>query len=366
MDLMVLDTNLDTIAIIDVYSSFIWTDRYYEYGDFELYMPMNGTILNVIKQDYYIQRRGSDRAMIIEKIEITTDVEDGNNITISGRSLESVLNRRTLMSTETLKGSLQDQIKFLLDECIIDPTDKTRQIPNFIFKASTDPTITSLTLEAQYSYENIYDIIQKICEDNKLGFKITLNDSKQFVFELYSGADRSYDQTALPYVVFSPKMDNLLNSNYIESQSNLKNSIYIEGAPDDTGSIPFASIGMWVPSISGLIKRELYIDGSNISRENKDGTTMSEEEYGQLLLQRAKEAQLEYSDVVSFEGEIDTTLMYVYGEDFFEGDIVQIEDEYGHNSKVRILEVVVSDSEEGTSIYPTFKTVEETEQEGAD
>lgn len=36
MDVTVLNTNLDAVSIVDVYESFIWTDRYYEYGDFEL------------------------------------------------------------------------------------------------------------------------------------------------------------------------------------------------------------------------------------------------------------------------------------------------------------------------------------------
>ena len=51
MDLMVLNTNLDAIAVVDTYESFIWTDRYYEYGDFELYAPMRTEVLEYFKQD---------------------------------------------------------------------------------------------------------------------------------------------------------------------------------------------------------------------------------------------------------------------------------------------------------------------------
>ena len=36
MELTVLNTNLDAVSIIDVYESFIWTDRYYACGDFEI------------------------------------------------------------------------------------------------------------------------------------------------------------------------------------------------------------------------------------------------------------------------------------------------------------------------------------------
>ena len=54
MDLTVLNTNLDAVSIVDTYESFIWTDRYYKYGDFELYAAMREGILDFIKQDYYL------------------------------------------------------------------------------------------------------------------------------------------------------------------------------------------------------------------------------------------------------------------------------------------------------------------------
>ena len=37
MDVTILNTDLDAVAIVDTYESFFWTDRYYAYGDFELY-----------------------------------------------------------------------------------------------------------------------------------------------------------------------------------------------------------------------------------------------------------------------------------------------------------------------------------------
>ena len=59
MDLTVLNTDLNAVSIIDTYESFIWTDRYCEYGDFELYTMMTNTVLGFIKQDYYVMNRDS-------------------------------------------------------------------------------------------------------------------------------------------------------------------------------------------------------------------------------------------------------------------------------------------------------------------
>lgn len=484
MDLMVLDTNLNAISVVDTYMSFIWTNRYYQYGDFELYAPASDKILSSFKQDYYLQMRGSDRLMIVEKILIETDSEDGNTVTISGRSLESILDRRVIWGQMTLSGSLQDAIEKLLNDCIISPSNTNRKIPNFIFKKSADPKITAMALEAQYTGDNLYDVIQKLCEERGLGFKITLDDNNQFVFELYIGTDRSYDQTEVPYVIFSPSFDNVISSNYMETRSSLKN-VALVGGEGEGSARRYTAVG----NISGLNRREMFVDARDLSSDideditescdftdypsqvfdnntktfitdrlfdscmidvssyagrtirisipkytdpgyevsgyatilvdaskkyistlkvwEKYGDTanqgtldeyefllpedvkyiytsmfsstainggiysgtadnfecatikLSNTEYVAQLRQRGQENLAENVDVVSFEGEMETTIMYKYGEDFFDGDIVQIENEYGHNAKVRVLEVVTSENEEGLSVYPTFKTVDE-------
>lgn len=356
MDVMVLDKNLNAIAVVDSYESFIWTDRYYAYGDFELYESMHKELLDYLQQDYYLQSQNSEHVMIIEKIQISSDAEDGNYVTVSGRSLESILDRRIIWGQKTLSGNLQNGIKTLLNENVISPSDSNRKISNFIFKASTDTKITGLTIDAQYTGDNLYDVIHSICEEQSVGFKITLNDEKQFVFELYAGTDRSYDQTENPYVIFSPKFENIINSNYIESKSSLKN-VTLVGGEGEGAARRYATSG----SGSGLDRRELFTDARDISSDVGDGKTLTDAEYIAQLQQRGKEKLAENTSATSFEGETETTIMFRFGEDFFNGDIVQIANEYGHETKARILEIVNSVDSDGSSVYPTFKTIEEGE-----
>lgn len=354
MDLTVLNTNLDAIAMVDTYVSFIWTDRYYSSGDFELYAGMREGILEYIKQDYYLQSRDSEHIMIIEKLLISSDAENGNVITVTGRSLESILDRRIIWGQKTIRGNLQNGIKTLLNENIISPSDSNRRLQNFIFEESTDPAITRLDIEAQYTGDNLYDVIQKICEERSIGFKVTINNKKQFVFKLYAGTDRSYDQTTVPYVVFSPNFENIINSSYIESKSSLKN-VTLVGGEGEGAARKYTTIG----NGSGLNRRELFTDARDISSDVGEGVVLTEAEYTAQLQQRGKEKLAENTDVTSFEGQVETTIMFKYGEDFFNGDVVQIANEYGYETKARILEIVMSENEEGTSVYPTFKTITE-------
>ena len=350
MDLTILDTNLEVISIVDTYESFIWTDRYHEYGDFELYTSISEDILINARQDYYIQNRDSEHVMIIEKLLINSDTENGNHITVTGRSLESILNRRIIWGQKTLSGNLQNGIKELLDDCIINPSDSDRKIDNFIFEYSDDPAVTGLTIQAQYTGDNLYDVIQKICSEYDIGFKVTLNDNKQFVFKLYAGADRSYDQVINPYVIFSHNFDNIINSNYIESKSALKN-VALVGGEGEGSYRKYTTVGAGI----GINRRELFVDARDMSSDVGDGISLANDEYYAQLQQRGKEKLAENTDITSFEGQVETTLMFKYGEDFFNGDIVHIADEYGHETRARIIEIVISENEEGLSVYPTFE-----------
>lgn len=491
MDLFILDTSLNQIAVLDTYKSLIWTERYNEYGDFEIVAPVTSDLLSVLKQDYYLEHRDTERTMILEKILINTDIEDGNTMTITGRSLESILLRRIVWGQRTIKGNLQNGINTLLDENVISPTKPERKISNFVFQASTDPKITSLEIDAQYTGDNLYDIISGLCSERGIGFSIIRNDQNQFVFSLYSGADRSYDQVENPYVVFSPGFENIINSNYMESKSALKN-VTLVGGEGEGSARRYTAVG----NLSGLDRRELFTDARDLSSDidedlteyfdftdypsqvfdnnsktfvtnnffnssvidissfigrmlslkipkytnaseaapgyatiliNEDGeyvstlqvwetygetanrgsldtyeflipenakylyTSMfsqkaiddevyygeltdfecktiklSNDEYIALLRQRGKEKLAENIDITSFEGEVEATTMFVYGQDFFIGDIVQIANEYGHETTARIIELVTSDDESGNSVYPTFSTITQEEGENDD
>lgn len=352
MDLLILNTELEAVSVVDTYESFIWNDRYDQPGEFELYLSMMLSVLEYAKIDYYVQLRDSEHVMIIEDIKIESDVENGTHITVTGRSLESILDRRIVWGQMTLNGNLQNEIRNLLNACIISPADSDRRIDNFVFKESVDPAITDLTINAQYTGDNLLEIIEKICNGYGIGFKITMDENKQFIFELYNGIDRSYDQTENPYVIFSPKFDNIINSNYIESRSALKTITLIGGEGQDSER-KYTTVG----SGSGLNRRELFTDARDISSDAGDGVILSNEEYTALLKQRGIEKLLENTDITSFEGQAETTIMFKYGEDFYIGDIVQIANEYGHETKARIVEIVMSENEEGTSVYPTFATI---------
>ena len=351
MELFVLNADFESIAVIDTYESMIWTDRYNAYGDFEIYFAMDENLLEYIKEDYYLWLKDSEHSMIIEDIKIDADTEEGNRLIVTGRSLESILERRIIWGQRIFSGNLQNAIQTMLNENIISPSVADRKIANFIFVPSTDSKITSLTIDNQYTGDDLYTVIKGLCEENNIGFKIVLTDDNQFAFSLYAGADRSYDQTENPYVVFSPNFENIINSNYFSSKAGYRNVTLVAGEGEGA-SRKITVVG----SASGLDRRELFTDARDISSDTEDGT-LSDAEYIAQLRTKGLKNLADHMITTAFEGEVEVTRLFKYGEDFFIGDIVQIANEYGNENSAYISELIISNSDEGLSIYPTFKTI---------
>jgi len=172
---------------------------------------------------------------------------------------------------------------------------------------------------------------------------------------LYAGKDRSYSQTTNEYVAFTSNLDNLLNADYIESSRPLRTVCLVAGS-QGVGSIRTTAT-VFAPgssTLSDLARRELYFE-ANVSRNTPDGE-LSESEYVAQLEGRGTEELAKNVYLKAFDGEIDTT-MYNYGDEFGMGDILQIADDYGHETDSRVVEITYSQDEDSISIYPTFETV---------
>ena len=56
----------------------------------------------------------------------------------------------------------------------------------------------------------------------------------------------------------------------------------------------------------------------------------------------------------NFEGEIEANGIFKLNQDYFLGDIVQIENEKGITATPRIIEIIYSEDANGISVVPTF------------
>lgn len=356
MHLTILNTALERVEILELHDSFIWTDRYSKAGDFEVVVKASIEAIQSLREDYYLSMHESDYTMIIENLELKTDVDEGNRFIVKGRSLETILERRIVWNQTVLNGSLQNGIKKLLDENAISPVDPDRRISRLVFEYSDDPLVTSLGVDAQFTGDNLYSAVQSLCTSFGIGFKITLSSDNMFVFKLYAGKDRSFNQIENPFVAFSPQLDNLSGTNYYHSKVPLRTMTLVAGEGEGSDRVT-AQVALSSGANTDLDRREKFTDARDIS-SLVDGEQLSAEEYNTLLVQRGIISLLESQPVSFFDGKVDPTTNYVYGVDFFLGDIVQIENEYGLRGVSRVTEVIFSEDLSGRNIYPSFEMIE--------
>ena len=392
MDLYIFNKSFDTVAVIDEYESFNWTDRYNKAGDFELILLIDSELFGILKADYYMYFSQSEHLMIIEGVEIKIDEEKGDRLIVTGRSLESILERRIIWDKTkfNIAQNFQHGIVKLVINALSTPdanyigvdwaTGETaavdrRRLSNFVVHRDWSTKWASIKMDAiEYWGENLYDTVSDLCasRDPEVGFKITWHQSDNtFHFYLYLGNDHSSDNTEnnLP-VSFSPQLENIFDTDYYESVQGYKTTTLIVGQypkpkqnQNDEEEIEdkttWVCRGRDLDVYTGLYRRELFCDARNVPYRDDDNnkTTYQWATVKAALQDEGKKAMNSESNkkATTFEGEVDYQTTYEYGVDYTLGDIVDVSDIYGHEMKARIVEVTFSDDEEGFSINPTFE-----------
>lgn len=382
-ELYLLDKDLKRIHIIDTYSSLIWAKRYNDIGDCELVISASEENFNKIKECKYISRIDDDMACEIKKIDIKTDEENGNQLIITGIDIKNILNQRIVVKQTNFNGLVEDYIRRLINDSIINPTNLERKIENFVLD---DKVGFTERISEQVTYDYVGDKIKELCKQYGWGYKVTIIN-ENFVFSLYKRTDKS------DYITFSQDYDNISTTEYSKDDSNVKNVALVAGEGEGVERVT-TSIGAG----TGINRHELYIDVRDVSSEidynelissypngvektinnviyyqvngtniavltkNDEGEVSKVQLCSNIYIENLKnigyEKMSEYTTITSFTGEVIVGMNYTYKEDYDLGDIVSIVNEYGISIKARICEIIENKDENGYSMEPTFENIE--------
>lgn len=376
LDAIVLDKKYEVVGVVDNFSSFIWTERYYRYGDFEIEVPATEHNLELYQKGYYIHKSDSDRIMLIDSIEYSTSEESGRTMLISGKDASYIMHKRVIWTTTVLNEyaegeeddthnhiPVQTGIKQLLDDNLISPSKTQRKISGFVFKSNGNASVANVKFkhEIQLSWEdNLYDSIESICNDYHIGFKVEfINDKLEF--SLYKGLDRSYGQSDNLAVIFSPKFGNLVSSKYLDTDAEYANSGIVAGEKrTETKQVDGVTQSKDLQytielgdEFSGMNRSEVYVDQTSLKMYIND-IEVPPEKYKNRLRQKGEEAIKKTQEPSVIEAELDYNGQFKYGIDYYLGDIVEVEDEMNRTTKVRIVEMVYCNDLSGERISPAF------------
>lgn len=284
--------------------------------------------------------------MIIKNVEIITDVENGDFVSITGRELKYILHQRIVWSQTNLMTTAEAGIRQLVLENAINPADPNRIIPNLLLGAELG---LYDSIEKQLTGDYVDKAISDIAKTYNYGWDIFIYDGVM-IFVVYTGLDRSYDQTDRPYVVFSDNFENLYNTDYQVTTENYANTTLIGGEGEGLERT-YASIGL---DNVGLNRFETFTDARDLSSNKGNDDEIPQDQYLLLLQERGLEnlTSLQYTE--GFSGEVLSDVAFKYGVDFDLGDIVTVINKYGIQRNVRVLSAIESEDETGTKLLPQF------------
>ena len=356
MDIRLLDETRTTIAILDSFISFVWTERFNGENDFELVLPASSLWRTEFVLDRFLLIQNSRVMMVIESIETTTDAEGSDVLKIAGNGLETLLKRRVLRNEVVNSGhTVRAMIKELLDQNITQmAVPVARSIPRFVMASGTGtPTLPE---DARFTKgSSLYEQVLGLCTAHNLGFRIDTEDGDWWAAVLYQGVDRSESQIDRTAVIFSPSWDNFESGTYIQANDAYATVILVEGEVWDDGTATFSEVNSPSGARSGVSRFETYLDQTGLS-SFVDGIGQSKSTYLKMLKAEGEKAFSEHKRVSLFEGSVRPNSQFQYGKDYGLGDIVTIKDRYGNSQDLVVSEFIRSEDRSGYYENPTFSS----------
>lgn len=330
--LFFFDKELNMIGIVDYFISLRWRRKYFEAGEFEIVLPVNDYVMQIIDKNVLVMRNNYTEAGIIETIEFSDNGTD-EEVTISGRFLSSILERRIVKSKINFSGNTIEGMNTIVN-AMTPLTDQWE---------TEAVTMTSPHIDFQVSYKNVYEYLCKLAEYSNIGFRVVANvDSKVYMFEAWEGKDRTSEQSINEQYSFSDDNYNIEQGKLVMSEKTRVNYVLVGGQGEDANRV-LVTVD---EGITGFDRYEVFSDQKSLTKGS-----LSDNDY-KAKLRSVGEGKL--SDG-TFQLEVTALVQQDYKEKWNLGDIVNIKKEkWGVYTTYRIIEVEETIEDGKKTIYPTF------------
>lgn len=338
--LYVYDLNFNFLGTIDNFKSLQWIRKYFEAGEFQLVVNASSQNIDLLKEDRLLIRSNYTESGIIETITYSDDGSD-EDLTISGRFLSSILDRRIVKNTVNFSGQTIDGMKALLNNMTKFPAFEIEQT-----------TMDSEDIIFQCSYKNIYDYLIKLAKYSGVAFRIVPNvENKVFIFENWKGKDRTFSQSENERYSFSDFEYNIDNVSLTSSNKTTVNYALVGGEGEGSSR---KLVEIKNGNESGFALYEKFVDNKSSTSQN-----LSTSDYENALKQDGINALCDPVDEFKFVAVADD-----YKDKYDLGDIVNsMFSKFNYSQENRIVEIeeVIEDGKKdititlGTSIPEAFE-----------
>lgn len=380
-DVLVYDNNWELKTIVDNYESLVWTDKAKECGDFELYMYYDPDLWKIIELGTFLRIKDSEHTMMVNKRDLKDTFEDAPRMIFTGKSMEYITSRRVVYKQIDVTGAPGDIVNKLLDENCIDGPQLQQFAPDPINPNEKYRVITGLyrdlsnwyqelgdsQISQQYLGQNIYEAISELVKTYSSPMCYIFvhhTDDNRWRWRLGTGIDHSWNQGTNDWVTFSSDFNNLKSSEFVQDDEKYANAFYVTGAdPGDERPRPELTLERAVSDtpqsgfISGMKRREKWIDGSNVKLKDSNNHDIPRQTYMNELRSYGYASMREYTTETNFIGDVDPNVQWVYMRDYYIGDIVNVIDDMGNGARCVIDGMTITADKNGIVIVPDFKAI---------
>jgi hypothetical protein len=366
MDLMTLDANNQPAKLVENYDSLIWTERFNTLSDFELQTGNVGPFMTMLPEGTGVTIRESNVPMIVETHKIERPKNAPQKLIITGRGWPSILERRVaIQSVASLTGTTDwtvnvktpsDLAHYIITKICVEGIVSAKDIFEGSWVQFNTPadylTSTGPTKPFTVSRGNLLDVVLQLLQTEAPADPTTSPATPAVVphgirgvrpstsgtavaIQIYTGTDRS--QT----VYFDATRDLLDDGNYLFSKVGSANVGY------GVGPNMAATMYEGASEPSGKNRRVILVDGSTSDVSDVN-----------ILKNEMSRALAFASETAMYDGSVNQDLSpYIFGRDYFLGDIVQVRADYGLVSNARVTEYIRSEDKSGSKSYPTLSAI---------
>lgn len=375
MDIFILDVLLRPIDVVDQYISFIWTERWNTFGDFEIDVLATSNNKRRFVSDTMLSIEQSKHVMIVESAEETDDVEKGNVLKVKGRCLNSILEKRVaarnnfdhtmlLPTWDTYGFSPPELLMLYFFTICYDGELSTGDIIQYLQPQGTTSLYPAENIpddfpdDFQWSAppKDMYSTFQDLCSSYDIGFRFYKDpNASRLLFESILGCDRTTQQSLYSPVIFSYDTANLLDTTSLIDTTKYYNAVWvIYFYKDETDSD--VTLSEYVTSADldlsggGFEQKTKFLSVTQIPQDMDPGDIPA-------YLIALGQAELGKSQPIHvYDGEVSKTSTYRYGIDYNLGDIVETRGNDGGTAYMRVVEQIFSSDQTGDSQYPSLIT----------
>ena len=219
---------LELVGFLEIQRSVIWEDNAFSAGSFSVESLITPESLTMLRPENIIWIEG-ETAGIIEYVQEEAG-ENGPYITVKGRTLTGILDRRVLWGLYNLKGTVPAIMNALVDDCCVNPTRgdaEARKIPGLVLM---DAPRGGEAIQVQATGGTLLERLEALGETYGVAFGVRFNAAvPQMEFWTRWGQNKTIHQNDLDSVLYSTELDDVLSSEYLYNSQDYRNVALVAG-----------------------------------------------------------------------------------------------------------------------------------------